>query len=78
MGRKYKNKVTIEENIEKEESDDEENDLTLKTEEKEYNEFSIKWDLKNELSEYCLNNSLPLCQYLTYESLDDFVKYLKE
>lgn len=75
MGRKNRNKSEKTEKVieEEEETDEEERDNEFFQQIKE-TEFNDIWQLKNSMIKYCERISIPLCSYLTIETLENFIK----
>lgn len=86
MGRKNQNKIKREIDPEKEQQkQDEREDKILHDEEKRKNmiqqsidnRFNNIWETRNAMIEYCDENALPLCDYMTFDIFKDFVEYLE-
>jgi hypothetical protein len=41
-------------------------------------QFDIIWNIRREMLDYCDNNSIPLCDYLTPNIVEQFVEYISE
>ena len=88
MGRKDRNKIN-DKNNEKEKAhllEQEELELQQeRTEETEiiynreqYKNFELICDIRTSMLEYCDKKSIPLCDYLTHDAMNDFILYLTE
>ena len=78
MGRKSRNKIKKYQNIDPE-SEDEDIDQDPALIRQKMNEYynDCLWKIRREMIEYCDNNGLPLCDYLTHDSIECFVDFLK-
>jgi hypothetical protein len=87
MGRKNQINIKREIDPEKDKMKQEEiEDKLLKEEEKIKNIaqeeidniFNNLWETRNKMINYCDKNSLPLCDYMTFDIFQNFVKHLVE
>jgi len=77
MGRKNRKR------IKKETKDNEKEDIGIINQEdhvyqKDYKQFEIAWSTRRELIQYCDNNAIPLCDYLTIGPFQDFIEYISK
>ena len=86
MGRKSCNKIIKELDPVKEQEklDDEAELLFIKEEKKEMdrqkildNELDIVWNTRCEMLEYCNDSCIPLCDHLTMDMFQKFVKFVQ-
>jgi hypothetical protein len=87
MGRKTCNKIIKDKNHENEKKKKEEDEeylyLTeqnnkIRKEEKEYDNFNILWNTHKEMLSYCDDMSIPLCDYMSIDIFEEFIKYLEQ
>ena len=85
MGRKNRNKIKKESDpIKEQQKQDEYNELLFATEQDQEcvsrqakeNHFKMIWDTRRAMLEYCDETAIPLCDYMTIDIFQDFVKFL--
>lgn len=80
MGRKNRNRIKKELQVEDECSD--EYDEDDKKVQNEYSEFSrqhdIIWETRMKMIEYCDKTAIPLCDYLDQDTMIEFIEFLQE
>lgn len=87
MGRKDHNKIKREIDPDKELQKQEEEEMIKLAHEEDIVEikkshadkrFDIIWNIRQEMLDYCDNNTIPLCDYLTPNIFEQFVEYIAE
>ena len=87
MGRKARNKIskrdneenTKEKELEQQQDEiykEEQEDIIAENKQKDY--YDILWGTRMKMIQYCDNQSLPICDYLTQNNIQDFIDFLQK
>lgn len=77
MAKKSRSKIKNE-NIDSGTEDDEENENENQYLSDKMDQYvDCLWEIRRKMIEYCDDNGLPLCDYLTYDAIDQFAMFLK-
>ena len=79
MGRKTRNKIKKYRNTAEPESDSDVPDDPEQLSQEMLNRYhDCLCETRRKMIEYCDKNSLPLCDYLTYDTMEYFINFMKE